>query len=122
MGLFDFPRRKETDVERYQRDLDAQRSAAPEQAVSSTTLLQVEDTFAITGRGTVVVGKCTAPFRVGDAVVIANPDGSRKESVVAGLEIFRARVEQANPGDNVGVLLRGLTKQDIARGAFLEKT
>ena len=62
------------------------------------------------------------PFRVGDAVVIANPDGSRKESVVAGLEIFRARVEQANPGDNVGVLLRGLTKQDIARGAFLEKT
>ena len=122
MGLFDFPRRKETDVERYQRDLDARRSAAPEQAVSSTTLLQVEDTFAITGRGTVVVGKCIAPFRVGDAVVIANPDGSRKESMVAGLEIFRARVEQANPGDNVGVLLRGLTKQDIARGAFLEKT
>lgn len=125
MGLFDFLRKKETDVERYQRDLDARRSAsaavAPAREQSGSALLQVEDVFAITGRGTVVVGKCTAPFGVRDAVIVINPDGSRRESVVMGLEMFRQKCDHAEPGDNVGVLLRGLTRQDVARGAWIRK-
>lgn len=121
MGLFTLFRKKETDVARYRRELDARRSAAPQQAAAETILLQVEDVFSITGRGTVVVGKCMAPFGIQDAVIVENPDSSRRESVVMGLEKFREKLDSTKPGETVGVLLRGLGKQEVIRGALLRK-
>lgn len=113
-----FKKDRETDVERYQRELNARRTS--QKGLAGTALLQVEDIFTITGRGTVVVGQCGVAFGVGDPVIIENPDGSSVESVVAGLEIFRSRLDRAQPGDQVGVLLRGVSKQDVRRGAWLK--
>lgn len=124
MGLFDLFRKKESEIDDYQRELDARRTAqpsAPPAPAVGEHLLQVEDVFAITGRGTVVTGQCRAPIAVQDAVVVVNPDGSRHDSVVTGLEKFRSKLDRAEPGDNVGVLLRGLSRSDVQRGAFIVK-
>jgi len=121
MGLFDIFRRKQTDVEDYRQQLQARWDAQSAQTPGGTVLLEVEDVFSITGRGTVVVGTCQAAFGVQDAVIVVNPVGNRRESVVVGLEKFRTKLDSAAPGESVGVLLRGLDRQDVCRGALLEK-
>lgn len=84
-------------------------------------LLRVEDVFSITGRGTVVTGCCESPFAVGDAVVVVNPDSTCRNSMVTGLERFRSKLNDAQPGENVGVLLQGLSRSDVSRGALLKR-
>ena len=76
----------------------------------------VEDVFMIRGRGTVVTGKIDAgTLRVGDQVVVKGSNGE-KTTTVTGIEAFRKTLDQANPGENVGLLLKDLTKQDIQHG------
>ena len=76
----------------------------------------VEDVFSIRGRGTVVTGKVdTGTLKVGDEVMIHGVKGDKK-TVVTGIEAFRKMVDQANAGDAVGILLRDIAKDDIAKG------
>ena len=84
-------------------------------------LLPVEDVFSITGRGTVATGRIEAGvIHVGDEVEILGL-GEDKKSVVTGVEMFRKLLDQGEAGDNVGLLLRGIDKNEIKRGMVLCK-
>ena len=84
-------------------------------------LMPVEDVFTITGRGTVATGRVErGVIKVGDTVEIVGM-GSKKQTVVTGVEMFRKLLDQAQSGDNVGLLLRGVDRTDIERGQVLAK-
>ncbi len=76
----------------------------------------VEDVFSIRGRGTVVTGKIDAgTLRKGDEVLLRRTAGD-KRVVVAGIESFRKTLDRANAGDNVGILLKDVRKEEVQRG------
>ncbi len=78
--------------------------------------MTVEDVFSIAKRGTVVTGKIEGgTLNVGDEVAIQGKNGQRK-TVVAGIEMFRKVTSQAGVGDNVGILFKDISKQDVQRG------
>ena len=82
-------------------------------------LMPVEDVFSITGRGTVATGRIeTGIIKVGDEVQILGL-GEDKKSVVTGVEMFRKLLDQGEAGDNVGLLLRGIDKQEVKRGMVI---
>jgi elongation factor Tu len=84
-------------------------------------LMPVEDVFSIKGRGTVVTGRIERGIvKVNDEIEIVGIRENRK-SVVTGVEMFRKQLDQGQAGDNVGVLLRGIEKDDIERGMVLAK-
>jgi elongation factor Tu len=85
-------------------------------------LMPVEDVFSIKGRGTVVTGRIErGVVKLNDEIEIVGIKDSRK-SVVTGVEMFRKQLERGEAGDNVGVLLRGVEKDDIERGQVLSKS
>ena len=91
----------------------------PERDTDKPLLLPVEDVFSITGRGTVATGRIEAGvIKVGDEVEILGL-GEDKKSVVTGVEMFRKLLDQGEAGDNVGLLLRGIDKNEIKRGMIL---
>ena len=91
----------------------------PERDVDKPFLMPVEDVFSITGRGTVATGRIEAGvIKVGDEVEILGL-GEDKKSVVTGVEMFRKLLDQGEAGDNVGLLLRGIDKNEIKRGMIL---
>jgi len=93
----------------------------PARAVDQPFLMPVEDVFTITGRGTVATGRVErGVVKVGDNVSIVGM-GSDKASVVTGVEMFRKLLDEAQAGDNIGVLLRGIQRTDIERGQVLCK-
>ena len=78
--------------------------------------MTVEDVFSIAKRGTVITGKIEGgTLNVGDEVAIQGRNGERK-TVITGIEMFRKTTSQANVGDNVGILLKDISKQDVQRG------
>jgi len=84
-------------------------------------LLPVEDVFSITGRGTVATGRIERGIiKVGEEVAVVG-FGSDKKTVVTGVEMFRKLLDQGQAGDNVGLLLRGIQKEEIERGMVLAK-
>src|SRR6187551_545394 len=84
-------------------------------------LMPVEDVFGIKGRGTVVTGRIERGIvKVGEEIEIVGIRETRK-SVVTGVEMFRKLLDQGEPGDNVGCLLRGIERDDIERGMVLSK-
>ena len=84
-----------------------------------TFRLTVQDVFAIRDRGTVVTGKIeSGTIKTGDEINILQ-QGSAKKAVVTGIEMFRKQLQQAQTGDNVGLLLRNIGKQDVQRGDTL---
>jgi elongation factor Tu len=84
-------------------------------------LMPVEDVFSIKGRGTVVTGRIERGIvKVNDAIEVVGIKDKRA-SVVTGVEMFRKQLDQGQAGDNVGVLLRGIEKDDIERGMVLSK-
>ena len=88
----------------------------PQRDKDKPFLMPVEDVFSITGRGTVATGRVeTGVVKVGDEVQILGL-GEDKKSVVTGVEMFRKLLDQGEAGDNVGLLLRGIDKQEIKRG------
>jgi elongation factor Tu len=94
----------------------------PKRDVDKDFLMAVEDVFLITGRGTVATGRVErGRVKVGDAVEIVGLKPTL-ESVVTGVEMFRKLMDEAQAGDNIGVLLRGIEKKDIERGQVLAKT
>jgi elongation factor Tu len=84
-------------------------------------LMSVEDVFSITGRGTVVTGRVDrGVVKVGDEIEIVG-FGETRKSIVTGVEMFRKLLDQAQAGDNIGCLLRGIGKNDVERGQVLAK-
>ncbi|SDY93160.1 elongation factor Tu [Thermoactinomyces sp. DSM 45892] len=94
----------------------------PERATDKPFLMPVEDVFTITGRGTVATGRVErGTIKVGDEIEIIGLTETRK-SIVTGVEMFRKLLDSAVAGDNIGALLRGVDRKDIARGQVLAKT
>ena len=88
----------------------------PERDLDKPFLMPVEDVFSITGRGTVVTGRIeTGKVKVGDEVQLLGL-GEDKKSVVTGVEMFRKILSEGEAGDNVGLLLRGIDKDEVKRG------
>lgn len=84
--------------------------------------MPVEDVFTITGRGTVATGRVERGIvKVGDAVEIVGLADEPKNTVVTGVEMFRKLLDQAEAGDNIGALLRGVTRNDVERGQVIAK-
>ena len=84
--------------------------------------MPVEDVFTITGRGTVATGRVErGTVKVSDEVEIIGLTTERKKTVVTGVEMFRKLLDQAEAGDNIGALLRGIDRKEIERGQVLAK-
>ena len=93
----------------------------PKRATDQPFLMPVEDVFTITGRGTVATGRVERGVcKVGDNVEIVGM-GSSKTSVITGVEMFRKLLDEAQAGDNIGILLRGIQRTDIERGQVICK-
>jgi elongation factor Tu len=94
----------------------------PERAVDQPFLMPVEDVFSITGRGTVATGRVErGVVKVGDQVQIIGLTEEPKQTTVTGVEMFRKLLDQAQAGDNIGALLRGVDRSEIERGQVLAK-
>jgi len=93
----------------------------PKRDVDKTFLMPIEDVFSIAGRGTVVTGRVERGIvKVGDEIEIVGIKPTQK-TVVTGVEMFRKLLDQGQAGDNVGVLLRGIKKEEVERGMVLAK-
>jgi elongation factor Tu len=85
-------------------------------------LMPVEDVFTITGRGTVATGRVErGQLKMNDEVEILGIKDDKKKSVVTGIEMFRKLLDYAEAGDNVGLLLRGIEREDVVRGQVIAK-
>ena len=94
----------------------------PPRAVDKPFLMPVEDVFSITGRGTVATGRIErGKIHTGDAVEIVGLQEKPSTSTVTGVEMFRKILDEGEAGDNVGLLLRGIEKDDIKRGQVICK-
>ena len=94
----------------------------PDRPTDGDFLMPVEDVFSITGRGTVATGRVErGVVKVQDEVEIVGLTNESRKTVVTGVEMFRKLLDQAEAGDNIGVLLRGVDRKDIERGQVLAK-
>jgi elongation factor Tu len=93
----------------------------PKRDIDKPYLMPIEDVFSIAGRGTVVTGRIERGIvKVGDEIEIVGIKPTQK-TVVTGVEMFRKLLDQGQAGDNVGVLLRGVKKEEVERGMVLAK-
>ena len=94
----------------------------PERDTDKDFVMPIEDVFSITGRGTVATGRVEAgTLHLNDEVEIVGIKEETQKSVVTGIEMFHKELDEAQAGDNAGVLLRGIQKTDIERGQVLAK-
>ena len=94
----------------------------PQRANDQPFLMPVEDVFSITGRGTVATGRVErGMLKVGDSVEIVGLTDEKRTVVVTGVEMFRKTLDEAETGDNIGALLRGVQRTEIERGQALAK-
>ena len=94
----------------------------PERDIDKPFLMPVEDVFTITGRGTVATGRIErGTLKIGEEVEIVGLSDESKKTVVTGIEMFRKSLETAEAGDNAGVLLRGVQRNEIERGQVIAK-
>ena len=94
----------------------------PERQADLDFLMPVEDVFSISGRGTVATGRVErGTVKVGDVVEIVGLSTEKASTTVTGVEMFHKLLDQAQAGDNIGALLRGIGKEDIERGQVLAK-
>ncbi len=125
MGLFDWFRKKNADDGTWRRPEGAGAYCGDAETGNDgcgTFRITVEDVFSITGRGTAITGQVEAgSVTKGDKVMLRRVDGSSREVIVTGIEMFRKLLDTAKQGDHVGLLLGGLEKRDVGRGDILEK-
>jgi elongation factor Tu len=94
----------------------------PQRDTDKPFLMPIEDVFTITGRGTVVTGRVEqGTLKLGDEVEIVGIDPKTSKTVVTGIEMFRKMLDEAQAGDNAGILLRGTKKDEVQRGQVLCK-
>ena len=95
----------------------------PKREIDKDFLMPVEDVFSITGRGTVATGRIeTGVVNTSDEVAIIGMGANGKKTTVTGVEMFRKILDRGEAGDNVGLLLRGIDKEEISRGMVIAKT
>jgi len=95
---------------------------SPKRPLDLPFLMPVEDVFSITGRGTVGTGRIErGKVKVGEEIDVIGL-GANQKAVVTGVEMFRKTLDEGMAGDNVGLLLRGIEKEDLKRGMVLAKT
>ena len=93
----------------------------PERDIEKTFLMAIEDVFSITGRGTVVTGRIErGVVKIGDTVELVGLRATQP-TTVTGIEMFQKTLEEGFAGDNVGILLRGITRENLERGMVLAK-
>ncbi|MFA4858237.1 MAG: elongation factor Tu [Candidatus Margulisiibacteriota bacterium] len=93
----------------------------PKREIDKPFLMSIEDVFSITGRGTVGTGRIErGRVRVGEEVEVVGM-GAHQKTTVTGVEMFRKTLDEGMAGDNVGLLLRGITKEELTRGMVLAK-
>lgn len=123
-------RRKQNRDETQEKDVDrllaeAEKARPPQQAAAAwagdgSFRMAVDDVFSITGRGTVVTGQVeSGSVRVGMTLELVREGQPVASTPVTGLEMFRKVVDQATAGENVGLLLAGLRREDVQRGDVL---
>ena len=119
--MFGFLKKKKSEEELYLEELEQRkRNQGDSGGNSSGFELTVEDVFSISGRGTVVTGRVSqGELSQGDRVLIRCRDGRVQESRVGGIEAFRKTMKTARAGEIVGVLLQGVTKDQVGRGDTL---
>ena len=94
----------------------------PQRETDKPFLMPVEDVFTITGRGTVATGRVErGTLKLNEPVEIVGIKEENKQTVVTGIEMFRKMLDEAQAGDNIGALLRGINRTDIERGQVLAK-
>jgi elongation factor Tu len=94
----------------------------PERDTDKPFLMPIEDVFTITGRGTVVTGRVEqGVLKIGDEIEIVGIEPKTSKTVVTGIEMFRKMLDEAQAGDNAGILLRGTKKDEVQRGQVLCK-
>ncbi|MGH2730574.1 MAG: elongation factor Tu [Actinomycetota bacterium] len=94
----------------------------PERDVDKPFLMPIEDVFTITGRGTVVTGRVEqGQLKLGEEIEIVGIADKTSKTVVTGIEMFRKMLDEAQAGDNAGILLRGTKKEEVQRGQVLAK-
>ena len=94
----------------------------PERDVNKPFLMPIEDVFTITGRGTVVTGRVEqGVLNLGDEIEIVGIEPKTSKTIVTGIEMFRKMLDEAQAGDNAGILLRGTKKDEVQRGQVLCK-
>jgi elongation factor Tu len=94
----------------------------PERDIEKTFLMAIEDVFSITGRGTVATGRIErGVVKVGENVEIVGLSDATKTTTITGIEMFQKTLDEGYAGDNVGILLRGVTREEIERGMVLSK-
>ena len=94
----------------------------PQRETDKPFLMPVEDVFTITGRGTVATGRVErGTLHLNDEVEIVGIKEDKQKSVVTGIEMFRKQLDEAQAGDNIGALLRGINRTDIERGQVVAK-
>ena len=94
----------------------------PDRATDQPFLMPIEDTMTISGRGTVVTGRVErGVLNVNEEVEIVGLSKESRKTVVTGLEMFRKTLDEAEAGDNIGALLRGIDRKDVERGQVLAK-
>ena len=121
MGLFDIFRKDKTDALGNSLDEDLSNTSNNDIRTNydynGSFRMVVEDVFTITGRGTVVTGRIeTGVIQIGDEVIIQRVNGESFRTVVTGVEMFRKLLKTAQAGDNVGLLLRGISRNQVERG------
>lgn len=128
MGIFDFLKKPKTDLEQYYEDRKRREKVMTADACDAQRTenkdfkITVEDVFSITGRGTVITGRVeSGSVCVGDEVTLRRVDGSERRVTVAGIEMFRKLMDVAAAGENVGMLLRQVDRNEVARGDILFK-
>ena len=94
----------------------------PQRDTDKPFLMPIEDVFTITGRGTVVTGRVEqGTLKLGDEIEIVGIEPATTKTVVTGIEMFRKMLDEAQAGDNAGILLRGTKKDEVQRGQVLAK-
>ncbi len=94
----------------------------PERPIDQPFLMPIEDVMTISGRGTVVTGRVErGQLKLQDTVEIVGLSKEKKQTVVTGVEMFRKTLDEAEAGDNIGVLLRGIQRNEVERGQVLAK-
>jgi elongation factor Tu len=94
----------------------------PQREIDKPFLMPVEDVFSITGRGTVATGRIeTGVVQTGDEMELVGLGAEKKKTVVTGVEMFRKILDRGEAGDNVGLLLRGIDKDEVKRGMVIAK-
>lgn len=115
---------EEKDVNSIKELMDAvdNHIPTPTRDLDKPFLMPIEDIFSITGRGTVVTGRIeTGKVNTGDDMEIIGLGAEKKKTVVTGIEMFRKILDYGEAGDNVGLLLRGIDKDEVKRGMVIAK-